>query len=153
MRLITKTFHPSAAAPALFSDSRPHWWSSSEEVVQPWFKLLPDPSDLVPTHAGLSSSLTGTEVRSGAGSLQTIGPPLHLLFQLLLLLLQASWRSEPSSALLTSNLLFFSPRHDQEIRLMHLAQSALRLWMTAWHEATSLSYCKRLISRRQTGRK
>lgn len=71
--------------------------------------FIPNPNDVL-NHAGVSSPLTGTKSRSGANSLQTVGLPhhlLHLLFQLLLLLLQATWRFELSSALLTSNL--FSP--------------------------------------------
>lgn len=127
------------------------WRRWSKPGLNSWF--MPVPSDPVHTHAGVSSPLAGTKSRSGASSLQTVGPPLHLLFQLLLLLLQATWCSEPTSALLTSNLFFFC-WHNQEKRLWEAlgTVSTLWLWVTARHEATPLSYCKRLISRRQTGR-
>lgn len=116
-----------------------------------WF--IPDPNDPVHTHAGVSSPLTGSKSRSGASSLQTVGPPLHLLFQLLLLLLQATWHCKPGSALLPPTS-FFSVgtirRYDPRT---YLAQCAFRLWMTAGHKATPLSYCKRLISHRHTRKK
>lgn len=144
MRLVTETLHPSSAATAFLSDSRTHWWptewrSLPSSGLNSGFN--PNPNDVLHTHASVSSPLTGTKSRNGAGSLQTVGPPLHLLhllLQLILLLLQATWRFELSVGPIG--------RYDSD------APSARRLWITAQHQATSLHYCKRLILHRQPGR-